>query len=285
MNNFKHRNGSDIFKRSIQGIEQFYEQVRKGATSSKATISPNILHTNFKYEIINKYLKFLYALHQAKYTELTGSLIESVNNKEYLIFALCGRSLLELTASLRYHTNDLLPIIQDSAKSGIVTSQQQIMLVNNLDKHIRGGKFNWGEFHYGDRSSFAAQLVEDRKKKNRKNKQSEPPPSPEQANPNQVNIQTAIDKWAKEDSGVQLTYDYFCELVHPNLGSNFLVMGSNNKELIIGKNSPKDVAENLCLEGVPMIASTAIREGAKYMGLLSLLKETDDVAPSSETIN
>lgn len=274
---FNNRNGSDIFKECLSGIEGFYEQVQKGTLSNAATLSPQDLEKDIPYEITRKYFKFLYALYQAKYAELTGALIESVNNKNYLLFGLCGRSLLELTAILRYYTKKIQPIINEAANTGSFTKEQQQKMVDILDSHARGGRFNWNEFHSGDRAKFAEHLVEARRKKRGINQQSTT--ILDKINPEQVNVLTAIDQWEREDSGILLIYEYFCELVHPNLGSNFLVMGSKAGKLIVGKSSPKDIAKNLCDEGIPMIASTAIREGAFYMGVLELLKETEDPQP------
>ena len=281
MKKFRNRKGSEIYKKCLSGIESFYEQVQKGTLTNSASLSPDELEKDIHYEIIRKYFKFLYAQYQAKYAELTGALIESVNKKEYLLFGLCGRSLLELTAILRYYTVKLQPIIDEAAKTGVFTQEQQQAMADILDNHARGGRFNWHEFHFGDRSQFAQHLVKVRKKK--KNPQSDN--ILEKINPEQVNVLTAIEKWAKDDPGVLLAYEFFCELVHPNLGSNFMVMGSKGGRLVVGKSSPKDVAKNLCDEGLTMIASTAIREGAFYMGVFVLLKETEDPEPYPRNIH
>ncbi|WP_171037638.1 hypothetical protein [Pseudoalteromonas sp. S3776] len=40
----------------------------------------------------------------------------------------------------------------------------------------------------------------------------------------QVNILTCIQKWSKDKGSVEILYDLFCDLVHPNIGSSMLVM-------------------------------------------------------------
>ena len=285
MKKFRNRKGSEIYKKCLSGIEAFYEQVQKGTLSNSASMSPDELEKDVHYEIIRKYFKFLYAQYQAKYAELTGALIDSVNKKEFLLFGLCGRSLLEMTAILRYYTKKLQPIIDEAAKTGIFTQEQQIAMADILDSHARGGRFNWNEFHFGNRSQFAQHLVEERKKKSKNSKHSESDNILEKINPEQVNVLTAIEKWATDEPGALLAYEFFCELVHPNLGSNFMVMGSKAGRLIVGKSSPKDVAKNLCDEGLTMVASTAIREGGFYMGVLVLLKETEDPEPYPRKIH
>ncbi len=279
MKRFKNRTGGDVFKQSISGIENYYEFVQKNALSSCATLSPTKLIKDTPYEVIRTHLKFLYAQHQAKYAELTGALIDSVNNKEYLLFALCGRSLLELTAMLRFYIKKLEPVIRKTTETGIVTHEQQKLIIDILDSQARGGRFNWIEFYAGNRVRFAEKLVEARKKKGGKDVNQNSATALDKITPKQVNVLTTIEQWGKDVPLVSLAYEYFCELVHPNVGNNFLVMGSKSGTLVIGKSSTKNVARSFCEEGIPMIASTAIREGSLCMSVLLLLKEMGDPLP------
>lgn len=277
MKKFKNRKGGEIYQQCLSGIEDFYAQVQRWSWSNSEFILPEKLQGEKTYEIIHKMFKFLYAQYQLKYAELTGGLIDSLNKKEYMIFASCARGLLELTAVLRYYTKKLEPIIDEAAKTGIFSHEQQKTMLDIIDQHARGGRFNWNEFYFGNKSSFAKHLVEMRKKKG-KQFSAEAKNILEKVNPEQVNVLTAIDNWAKEEPGVLLTYEYFCELVHPNLGSSFLVMGSNENRLVVGRASTKNVGKDLCAQGLPMIASTAIREGALYMSKFLLIKEMGEAS-------
>ncbi|MEI7996364.1 MAG: hypothetical protein WCH01_15815 [Methylococcaceae bacterium] len=69
-------------------------------------------------------------------------------------------------------------------------------------------------------------------------------------NTHSINVQTAINKWGEESPGAQLAYAFFCELVHPNLGSNFLVMGVGNGNLLVGGDTKKVVARSIAAEGL-----------------------------------
>jgi hypothetical protein len=50
-----------------------------------------------------------------------------------------------------------------------------------------------------------------------------------------VNVLTCVEKWAKETPAVLIAYNLFCELVHPNIGSSFLVCSSDSDRLHFGK--------------------------------------------------
>lgn len=270
MKKFKDRQGSDVYLRCLSGIEEFYQTVWKGYQSNSASIATLELEQGSPEVIMKKFLRFLYAQYQAKYTELTGALIDAVNQKEYVIFGLVGRSLIETTAVFRYYNIKLRVVIDRVVNEGHITPETMRELIDLLDRHLRGGRFNWHEFHMGDRNEFAKRLVEARKKK---------PPSDlgnfDKTNPDQVNVLTTIDQWAKEESYILVIYEFFCEMVHPNLGSNFMVMGTRAGKLVVGKSSKKDVGEKLCREGLQMLAASAIREGASNMATLVLLKEPD----------
>jgi hypothetical protein len=276
MRKFSDRTGNDLYLRSISGIEKFHDYVKQAAFSRSVSFSPANLSSMMTPELARKYLRFLYAQYEIKYADLTGGLIESANNKNYLVFALCGRSLLEITAVLRYYNNKLLAVLGETTADGELDHEQTKRLFHILDSHARGGKFNWHEFHFGERSRFANHLVEERKKRSKSHSKSESASILDKTNPSQVNVLTAVDSWAKENAAAQLSYDFFCELVHPNLGSNFLVMGSRRDELVIGKSSSKNIARGLYLEGLSMIAATAIREATFQMGALLVLSEAKE---------
>lgn len=278
MKTFASMHGDDLLQRCRRGIEGFLDQTERLLRARTATLAPEQLSNHTPQVLIAGYFRFLYAQYLAKYAELTSSLIDAANHKTYLVFALCGRSLLELTALLRYYIKKLQPHIDEAVRAGVVNVDVQRAIIEVLDQQARGGRFDWLEFHFGDRAEFAARLVENRRKREVQKKS-----AVTQLNPEQVNVQTTIDQWAKEHPAIALAYDYFCELVHPNLGSNFLVMGATGSNLTIGESSNKEIADGLCDEAIRLLAATAIRDGAKYLAVLSLLAEQDDDANSNQT--
>src|SRR5207253_8744668 len=86
-------------------------------------------------------------------------------------------------------------------------------------------------------------------------------------NPSQVNVITALNQWAADKPGIILAYEFFCELVHPNLGSNLLVMGAKDGHLRVGGTTPRSVGRSLCIEGIQFLAGA----GRETVGQLALL--------------
>jgi hypothetical protein len=155
--------------------------------------------------VLNHYLDVLWSVHVCKFDELCRALIGAVNRGEFIVYGLVGRSLIEHAAVLRYYfMNRIKPTVEEAVRTGSVSVQQIGVIVKELDRFLRGGRFNWEAFFSGDFDK----LVSD--------KQEQPPYA-------QVNVLTCVQKWAKETPRVIDLYDLFCDLVHPNIGSTFLI--------------------------------------------------------------
>jgi hypothetical protein len=86
-------------------------------------------------------------------------------------------------------------------------------------------------------------------------------------------VQTAVNRWAKTEPWIVLCYDFFCELVHPNLGSTFLVIGAGDGGLQVGGNTAKSVGQSLCVEGIKLLAPV-LRQAAFELARLIALAGT-----------
>ncbi|HXX76680.1 MAG TPA: hypothetical protein VEI50_16230 [Nitrospiraceae bacterium] len=70
-----------------------------------------------------------------------------------------------------------------------------------------------------------------------------------------------------EKPGIALIYDFFCELVHPNLGSNFLMMGARDGSLHVAGSTDKSVGGSLTIEGIKFLGPI-IKEASLNMAKL-----------------
>ena len=70
----------------------------------KSVVWPELnIHSDNPYKEVGKFFKFLYCQYVEKYRELLKIFIISINEKNYLVTGLCGRSIVENTATLRYY--------------------------------------------------------------------------------------------------------------------------------------------------------------------------------------
>jgi hypothetical protein len=248
-----------VLLRCLEGIEAFYAEVDKTYESGarQFRVTPESTRTSWAY--IGETLWFLFGTYAAKYRELVGGTISAVADQQFLQFALCGRALIETTAMLRYHQERILAVAAGAKNPDSFSPEETAKLVSVVDIHARGGRFNWVDFYSSNRKDMAERLVAARKSKK---------DAPvEMSNPTQTSVLTAIDSWAKAESWIMLSYDFFCELVHPNLGSALLMMGAEGGALHVGGGTAKSVGQSLCVEGIKLLAPV-LRQAAAEMAKL-----------------
>lgn len=254
---------SPILLQCLDGLEQFATHINHVYEERQVQVNIHELVQAPSNDYVGQTLWLIYGIYTAKYRELLDSVIRATNDEDFLIFALSGRATIETTATLRYYNNKLLAIIK-SAKDLDAFSKEEIAdIVRLLDKHSRGGRFDWTQFWSSPRQDMAMTLVAARRAKKGVG---DPNPLP---NPSQVNIQTAIDAWAADQPEIILFYDFFCELVHPNLGSNFMIMGSKDGYLQLCGNTVKGVGRSLAVEGIKFLAPTVHEAALCMVNLIS----------------
>ncbi len=154
--------------------------------------------------LFNQYINLIWTTYIVKFSTLMQSLILAVNRDDFLTYGLIGRSMIEHAAVLRYyHKTQIVPNLQEPIETKNVTTQQLQDLIVILDKHLRGGRFDWQSFLTNDFSSLFSER---------------------RPNLNQFRVGECIKDWTKDDSSIKVLYDLFCDLVHPNLGSTLLTV-------------------------------------------------------------
>ncbi len=248
-----------LLTQCCDGLESLWLRIDESFRNTQVSFDAASLPQVSQSEYIKNVLRLLYATYLAKFRELLSEVITGANDERFLVFALAGRAFIETTAMLRYHNRKIIGVVEAAQSRDAFSPDELKQIVDVLDQHSRGGRFDWFEFWFSNRKNMATQLVA-----RRKSKLKEEPPLP---NPSQVNVMTALDRWATDEPGIALAYEFFCELVHPNLGSNFLVMGAKDGHLRVGSTTPRSVGRSLCAEGIPFLAAAG-RETAGQLALL-----------------
>ena len=179
-------------------------------------------------ELLDHYLDTLSIVYLKKYSVFSQCLIQVLNEENYLLYGLIGRAIIEHTAVLRYYvTSKMLPLAQEVVADGIVTESELEELIQWLDKHLAGRRFDWNTF-LADRF----QQIEGLKPET-------------DAKPAQVNILTCLEKWGRENQSIIPLYELFCDLVHPNLGSTLLITRVLDNQLIVGGERGKPLGQEI----------------------------------------
>ena len=208
---FKEKLSADI----LPSVEEFEEiSLTLSAYSNQSIIWQPPVNLE---ELLDHYLDTLLQVYLYKYYVFSKTLIQVLNEENYLLYGLICRAIIEHTSVLRYYvTSKMLPLAQVIVEDGIVTQEELQELINWLDKHLTGRRFDWDNFfdHY-------EREIEGIKPEN-------------SSKPAQVNVLTCLQKWGKENNSIINLYELFCDLVHPNLGSTILITRLVDNKLSIG---------------------------------------------------
>lgn len=134
----------------------------------------------------------------------------------------------------------------------------------NSGRHLRGTRFDWRSFLLRNYSKMKEDAVKQLSKNRGKNSVSE------EINKQQVNVLTCIEKWATEAPVIMVAYNLFCDLVHPNIGSNFLVASVEAGKIYFTKHKGEMLGHQIFEESFPVLVSITHKQ---IGGLLATLTE------------
>lgn len=270
------RGGSEILQTCCAGIEAFHRGMEDNQISFAEISLPDFDFSpraeKHPYEILGQFFKFIHVSYVEKFRDLVGGFICSINDRQYLLAALCGRSLIESTATLRYYNAAVMKKARVSAEREI--SGLDIDFLQDAfrlaEQHMKGSRLNWVDFFTSDKRNFIHDLVEREKRrlakeKPRKEEYLTSPP-----------IGKFMDSWFDDEPElVALSYNFFSELVHPNLGSNLLLTGVSEGKVQVGRNSNRAAGKAICREAVLFIAP-CLKESARQLGQSVLISSLGD---------
>jgi hypothetical protein len=225
------------------------------------------LHPDFR-RAHNNYVRSLAAAYASKMHELCETTLQAAQAGNYLVYGLCGRALLETVATLRYYNlQHYSPLFQ----GGGLDANGAARLIELDDQHLRGSRFDWDSFLSADFAKLREDVRTSLSKKSGASPQSSDLPT-------QVNVLTCMQKWAQDDPDVMVAYGLFCDLVHPNIGSNMLVasIDSDNHLLYFAKHRGLPVGRVLYERTFPLLVAISQKEFAKQFAALLYTVWQDD---------
>jgi hypothetical protein len=163
----------------------------------------------------NAYIDFAIAVYLDKFKQLYQCVATSIEQEWYLVYAQAGRSILENAATLRYYARheDFAQLLH-AWQTGTTNDALMRKAAHTIDKFIRGSRFSWDAFVGGRYDQLSK--------------------TPSQEHLAQVNVQTCLQKWYRDSPQLESLYDLMCDLVHPNIGSAFLVVRAQDGKLVAG---------------------------------------------------
>jgi hypothetical protein len=221
----------------------------------------------------NLYARNLVTCYVSKFADLSSSLIDAVEKEHFLTYALCGRSLIEHVATLRYYVLHKYKPLFDSGAPDVEA------LIEIDDRFLRGGRFDWQSFCTKDYTKLWSDAGERvRLKRSGSSQKTKVETDNTEGMPSAINVTTCIDKWAAVSPGVQVVYDLFCDMVHPNVGSAFLVASVGPGGLYFAKNKGDSIGRQIFEQSFPMLVSITHKEfGDSIMLLMGTIWQDDEL--------
>jgi hypothetical protein len=243
-------------------IESLYSHIAdihvKNVTSCPTDFLPDVN----PYKTIGDFFSFIYAQYVGKYKELLEAVIDNTNSGNYIVSSMVGRSIVETTAALRYYNIECeksIRAIAELEKAGKSPFDPDAMseLMGLVNQHMKGSKFDWSAFFSTDTRAFVDNLI----KREADKKNASPVEYPES-----LRIRKMLAPWEAEMPELRFIYAFFSDLVHPNLGSNLLLIGLKDGKIQIGGDSNKSVGKRIATECVRFLAPI-LKEASKQLFL------------------
>lgn len=213
---------------------------------------PRVLHNN--------YVRNLATCYVSRFSDLSDALLDAIEKKNYLVYALNGRAMIENVATLRYYVQHQYRPIFDK---GSLSADDFRKLIEIHDRHLRGSRLDWESYLFRRYSKLKDEALTHLKDKKEKRKS-----IVDSLIHEQVNVLTCIEKWASETPEVLIAYNLFCDLVHPNIGSSFLVASVSQGNLYFSRFKGEPVGKSIFEQSFPILVSVSYKPFGEQLVLL-----------------
>ena len=215
----------------------------------------------------NMYVRNLVTSYVSRFSELCNGVLAGIEQRNYLVYALCGRALIETTAILRYYViSEYKPLLDKKNLDG----SDMKKLIDIDDRHLRGTGFDWESFMVR-RYSQLSENARTRRRHKASSHRTEPG-----ALPKQTRIGRCIDSWSKAESTVGVAYDLFCDMVHPSVGSSFLVASTGPGGLYFSKFQGDRVGTPIVEQSLPLLVTITQKPFGDHLAMLMATIWLDD---------
>lgn len=219
------------------------------------------LHNNYARNIICSYV--------SRFSMISKGMLTAIETKNFSSYALTGRSLIEITATLRYYVLKKYKPLFDKSN---LSHDEMRSLIEIDDRHLRGSRFDWTSFLSGKYLTIVEEQV--RVLRNKKAKVTE---ISKRLSEDQVNVTTCIESWAEAQPGILLGYSLFCDLVHPNVGSSFLIASLSNGKLSFIPDKGESFGAKIFEQSFPILVSLIKEFGECLAMLMRTIWQDDEI--------
>jgi hypothetical protein len=234
-----------VFPEMLGNLERLLRNYHKDNATGLVERSPHPL------ENLNASGRQIATMFLTKTIYYSRAIIDNVNSGNLLVAFQSMRALVEAVAAVRHTLEKLEPLIHECSTRGIVTGEQAQQLNYYCDLLLHGGRFDWE--HYFQNGAWA---VLERKGKQRSKEERQR--FEERAR--YLKIEKCIESWSRKRPLARFAYDYLCDLVHPNKGSNLVLLVNREQNVLFDVDGSIEIG-NLIFDRIfPLIIKLCMDE-------------------------
>jgi hypothetical protein len=234
-----------VFPRMLGSLEGLLHNYHKDNSAGLVERSPLPL------ENLNASGRQIATMFLTKIIYYSRAIIDNVNSRNLLVAFQSMRALVEVVAAVRHTLEKLEPLIHECSSRGIVTARQAHQLNYHCDLLLHGGRFDWE--HYFENGAWA---VLERKGKQRSNEERQK--FEERAR--YLKIEKCIESWSKKQPLARFAYDYLCDLVHPNKGSNLVLLVKREQSVLFNVDGSIELGHLIFDRIFPLVIKLCMNE-------------------------
>ena len=213
-----------VFPKMLSGLE---ELLRNYHTDNPAAL---VERSPLPLENLNASGRLIATMFLTKTIYYSRAVIDCVNSRNLLVAFQSMRALVEVVAAVRHTLEKLEPLIHECISRGLVTSDEARQLNHHCDLLLHGGRFDWG--HYFENGAWA--VLERKGKPRSKEERRE-----YEERARYLKVENCIKSWSKKQPLAGFAYDYLCDLVHPNKGSNLVLLAEQGQSAVFDVDGSK----------------------------------------------
>ena len=183
------------------------------------------------------------------------------------------RALIEVVAAVRHTLEKMKPIIHECAIRGTMTADEARQLNYECDLLLHGGRFDWPGFFEEGAWVMIEKKSKTRSKEERKQYE-------ERAR--YLKVESCMKSWSKSQPLAGFAYDYLCDLVHPNKGSNLTILVEREEGPMFDVDGPSPVGFLIFDKIFPLVVKLCADEFKNLFILLTTLGADEDRIKSVE---
>lgn len=217
---------------------------------------------------IRENARLIFTLTWTKAVLFSRAIIDQVNDGNLLAAFQSLRAYVELVATVRYTVKEMEPLIQEAVESGSVSVDKANTILGKMETLLHGGRFNWPLYF-----QQGASAILDRKRAKRTKEEKQ------QYETKSLRIGDCLKAWAKEEPASEFIYDYLCDLVHPNKGSNLILLVERDGHVVFDTSSRSQMGWVIFERIFPFAASMCLGAMAEIHPFFALMGAEDTNEP------